>query len=262
MLRQPRRVVVIQSNKQNIKKMYKLDVEPILCQIIVLYRRLGIWRDDGESEFRKSCMRILHFLQFLSYFIFNLTAAYQAYQSGHINELIYYSELEICFAVLAIKLAYLLWRKNEILTFLYDPIVNHCTEDYGESMIAKQKFKKFTVFNKLYSVILSSTLVIVILVALPIFTDDKKMLPLFIRFNLESDHDTVLYWMAYISGSVNVFLSCVFSTLMLFVWNIMYNYSIEYKLLGHRFKSLGVVTPNTYYEELIQLIRSHNNLFE
>ncbi len=244
-----------------LKTMYKVELDPTLCRIIEIYR-VAIWRDEGESDLRKSCMRILYFLHYCSFLFYLLAGTYQAYLSENENQLIFLVEVQIAVSIVVVKLFYLLWRHDETLNFLYDPIVTHCTEDYDESVVVNRKIKRVTVFYKVYTLIISITIALVIFIPLPIFTKDGKSLPLFIRFNLESDYYVVFYWMTYIYASVGSVLCSVYTFLMLIIWYIMYNYSIEYSLLGHRFRSLGTKTSKTYHLELIHLIRAHNKLFK
>ncbi len=241
--------------------MDKVEIDPTLRRIIDIYRWLGVWRNEGESEFRSSCFRILHyFFNYFSFLIYILTGVYDAYLRKDMNQMIFLVEVEITAVIVLVKLVYLLWRKNEIFKFLYDPIVAHCSGDYGESVLVKNDVKKIVTFNKVYSRALSCNLIFVILV--PIFTSDENMLPEFIRFNVESDHFLILYWMAYVYGSIASFICFIYNFTNLFIWYILYNYAIEYKLLGHRFRSLGTAMPNTYHQDLIRLIRAHCNLFE
>ncbi len=170
--------------------MYKLEVDPTLCRVMEIYRRVGIWRNEDES-----CMRILYFLQSFSCIVYVSVGAYNAYVNDDRSELIFLVEAEIASLTTWLKTAYLLWRKDEILNFLYDPIVTHCNENYyGESLIANQKIKKFAGFLKVYGVMI--ILIVTIVSSVPIFMSDEKMLPLLIHFNLESDYHMVLYWLA------------------------------------------------------------------
>ncbi len=241
--------------------MYKLQVDPTLCRMMEIYRRVGIWRNENESDSRKSCMRILYFLQYFSFPVYNFVGAYNAYHNNDKNQLIFLSEIVLAALITWLKSSYILWRKDKISNFLYDPIVTHCTENVGESLIAKQKIRKFAAFIKFYTLMISSIVIILLLMPLPMFLSDEKVLPLFIHCKLESIYDMVLFWIAYLCGSIGIALSAVYSSLMLFVWYILYNYSIEYKLLGHRFRSNDTTSPNAYHQELIHLIRAHNKLF-
>ncbi len=242
--------------------MYKVEVDQTLCQIMAIYRRVGIWRSEGESDFRSSCMRILYFLHYFGLSFYILTGAFYGYVNDDMGQLIFLVAAEIAVVVITVKLAFLIWRKDKILKFLYDPILSHCTKNYDESVEVDDKIKKITVLNKVYFRFIFFNLIFMIVLPSKQFTDGDKMIPGFIHFDLDSDYEMVLYWMAYLYGSVGCFCSVVYSFASIFIWYIVYNYSIEYKLLCQRFRSLGHTIPNTYQQELINLIRAHRNLFE
>lgn len=242
--------------------MYKVEVDPTLCRIIEIFRQIGIWPNEGITEIRKSLIRIFYLLHHFSFDFFIAKSVYEAILSKDINQLVFLVEAQIGVFLITVKLVYLLWRKDEIVKFLNNSLLTHCTNEYNESMIAKQKIRKAVAFIKVYTAALFLSLSLLVLLPLPIFTGDEKMLPLFVRFDLESDYDIILYWISYTYISATCVLSAIYNSLMLFIWYIMYNYAIEYKLLGHRLKSLGTKTPNTYQQELLQLIEAHNNLFK
>ncbi len=242
--------------------MYKVEVDITLRRIIDIFGRIGIWRNGAESGVRKSCIRILYFLKFFSFLIYVLIGIYQAYLSADRSQLLFLVQVMITVAIVTIKLAYLLWRKDEILNFLYDPNVTHCIENRDESLEVNQKINKIAIFNKVYVLIFILTLFIVNVAVLPTVSRDEKLLPLFINFNVKSEYDVIFYWMTFIYASGCLALCSLYTLIMLFIWYILFNYSIEYKLLGRRLKSLGTTTSNTYQQELIHLIIAHNNLFE
>lgn len=242
--------------------MYKVKIDQTLCRMIEVYRRLGLWRNEEESDLRSSCIRILYFLQYLGFSLYLLMGTCHAYLNKDVNRVAFLFEAQIIVLVLTVKLVYLLWRKDEMLKFLNDPIVAHCTEDYGQLVKVNNKMEKVGLLYKAYTLNVIVSAFFEILLPLTIFTNDVKMLPAFIRFRMESDYEMIFYCMLYIYGSVSFLISTVYIFFILFIWYIMYNFAIEYKLLGHRFRSLHTTTPNTYLQELIQLMSSHHVLFE
>ncbi len=241
--------------------MYKVDLDPTLRQIIKIFHHLGIWQnEEGFNVIRVLCKRILYFLQYLSFCIIILTTIYYCDDE---SQIIYLSEAEIMASVLLVKLCYLLWRKDLIFQFLYDPILNHYTADRNEMVAVKEKMKTIFTFNKIYVWTMNLTLFFSHLVPLWMFVSDGvKMLPLFINFNWKSDYDMVAYSMAFVYLAIGCLLSVSYTFAMLFIWYIMFNYAIEYKMLGDRFRSLGATNQNSYQQELINLILIHNNLYE
>lgn len=251
--------------------MYKVDVDETLCRIIKLFYWFGIWQNDEESAYRKMGKKLFHFLELIFMFIFVLLCTFL---SDDNTQSIFLVEIDVVMAVLIIKLSYLLWRKDEILNFLYDPTVTHCIVDSHESMEVNKKISKITKFSRAYSFALAIAYITVILASLPIFTNER-LLPMFIRFDLLSDYDTLFYWMTYVCVSCGCFPFILFNSLMPFIWYMMFNYSIEYEILGNQFRCLGKkrkekqVGRNSrlndrhfFLNDLINLIRAHQNLFE
>ncbi len=243
--------------------MYKPEVDPTFRRLIEFFHRVGIWVNDEESDFRKFCMQSLHYFFYFLFSVYLAIGAYSAHLSEDRSQLVFLIAIGIAASITWIKMSYLFGRKDEMLKFFYDPIVAHCAENYGEWLIVKQKIRKATAFTKFYIFML--ILIVTILPILPIFSRDDRVLPLSIHFNFESGYDMVdmvLYWMTYLCGMIGSVLSAAYSCTLLFIWYILYNYAMEYKLLGHRFRSNDTTAPNAYQQELTRLIRAHNNLFK
>lgn len=189
--------------------MYKLEVDPTFLRIIEIFHRIGIWGNDDEFGFRKSFMQNLKIFYYFLFSVYVSMGAYNAYRSGDRNQLIFLTVVGIAASITWVKI-YLFRRKDEILKFFYDPIVTHCTENYGESLIAKQKIRKAAAFIKFYTLML--ILVVSLMSALPIFSSDERILPLSVHLNFESDYDMldmVLYWMTSLSFDCNCHTECI-----------------------------------------------------
>lgn len=235
--------------------MLQVEVDRTVCYLFAVFYQLGIWSRHEESYRRGLIRRTLYVFHYFSFFIFIAT---RAIQSDNDDEKLILMEVAIGVVILMVKLYYLLWKTDEILTFFEDPIVTHCmttNDDYGE---VQDKVKKIGKYFRAYITILIFTAIVVILLALPIFTGEKT-LPIFMRFDSDSEsfYDTILYCMSFFFISTGIITSVIYNGFMLFIWYVMYNYSIEYKVLGNRFKALG---GSTYEQELVDLIRSHKNL--
>lgn len=244
--------------------MYKVETDQTLRRLMQIYYWFGIWGNGDVSAFRKRCMRLLYLIQQSSFCIFFVIFTLL---SGDNNEQIFFVEIEIVISVELVKCWYLLYRKDEILQFLNDPIVTHCNTDYDEWMEVNKKNNKFSKFIKVYSWALAAGILINIPVALPIFASEKK-LPLFIPFDFESDYDTVFYWLAFVYISISCFCCAIYTLATVFLWYIMFNYAIEYKLLRNKFRRLGYATTemrkkstaNSFHRDLIDLICVQINL--
>lgn len=233
--------------------MFEVKVDKTLCIVVALLYEFGVWRKDEEPYRRWIFRRTLFILQYISFLIYILTLAFR---SDDDDEKLFLINVAIGIFVVIVKMFYLLFKKDEILTFFEDPIVAHCITNNDDAIEVNDKIKVFGKLSQVYlSVILLATIAVTFS-PLPIFSG-QKMLPFFVRFDSESEFDTILYYVSYVFVSFGAFASFVFNWMTLFIWYIMFNYSIEYKLVGNRFQRLG---GPTYERDLIDLILSHKNL--
>lgn len=232
-------------------------MDQTISRIIALFYGLGIWENDrGENYIWKSTRRILYALYYVAFF---LSIVYCALFSNDVGRRSFMWAIAIAILIITIKMLYLLWKKDEIVNFLYDPIVRHRELNKEEFVEVDGKLRKIEMFNRFYTLVLSLTDVLLILFALP-FTG-KKTLPLFIDFDLHTGYDAIdliIYCVAFVFLAGALFLCITYNCLMLFIWYIMLNYSIEYKLLGNQLKRLY---GRTYQQGLLDSIVAHKKMF-
>lgn len=209
--------------------------------IKVLYN-IGFWPSSlTESPFRKYCKQIPNHY--------------------HMEQLIYLLEFELFVCVDHMLLTYFLLGRKKILKFLYDHNVTHQKANRDEAAFVNCENRKIGLINQFYFLYLFAIIFILHLISLPIFTGKNNILPLFIRFNVDSNYERVLYWIAYIHSSLTYLFGGIFSLSIVIIWYIFLNYSIEYKLLGQRLRSLGTATAKTYQNDLIRLVKDHQELY-
>lgn len=249
---------------ENQDKVYKFELDESIRRIIRMYYWFGIWRETDEHYLRKFVVRLLYLLQNLSFVSISLVGAYF---SDDENQRIFLVQVSIVLSVMTVKLFYLLYRNEVILGFLYDPTVVHCVTDYDESLEVKDKIDKIVKFIQAYTVIAGVATVFTVIISLPIFTSDKRI-PLFIKFEMDSEYETLFYWLAFLYLVTCFFFGLIYPWTIVFLWYIMYNFAIEYKVIGSEFRRLGhpkkgkQVTQNSFHRDLICLIKSQKRLFE
>lgn len=191
------------------------------------------------------------------------------------NESVYSILSSFISGIVYVKFLYLLFKKQEILDFLYDPIMSHSTDDQKEFEQTNKKIQKLMKFIRLYSVAICTTSIVVIIVKLPIFSADGG-LPYFISFSWNDSK--IVYWLVFLLIAL---LSPVMATNNLstsIIWFIALNYSIEYELLGNKLRKLGTGTKSIEAkgnnqdivslttrrrndaEALVDFIKAHRNL--
>ncbi|XP_037032261.1 odorant receptor 94a-like [Bradysia coprophila] len=262
--------------------MFTIQMDKTFKQFLKIFYQLGIWQRDEESEYRKIGKKTFYTLfgALLPVFF-----AINAFLCADRSEAIFSVQAAIITSVVYLKLLYILFRKQEILSFLNDPIVVHSIENRGEYLQVNKKLQKFIGFVRPYCLAIFITAVLLIVYKLPIFSNDKG-LPAFISFSWNDSE--IVYWLAYLLISLSIVLHSIINYTSALVWYIMLNYSLEYRLLGNKLKNLGVTTEKnqnkkqqkltkkgrsqkslnsaaqskTFVENLIVLVKAHRNLTE
>lgn len=255
--------------------MFKIESNKTLCGIIKIFYQLGIWQIENVTIRIKS-KKLLHWFNYVLFQIFLVACAFL---SDDREEFVFLFEIEIVVSVISIKLMYLLWKEKEILTFLYDPILAHPDADTEMSMKINKKLKMFMKFVYSYLLMAYVSFVFYIISSLPIFST-KKMLPLFINFNLNLKYSEVVYWILYFLIVSWILYSNVSTHITIIIGYVMLNYSIAYHVLASQLKRLGLnamekklvdlrnnsnshpPTKTQFFQDLVRLIRAHQNIFQ
>lgn len=239
--------------------MFKIKENKFFYQIIKANYQFGIWSYKGESYLGEMTRKLF----FLLYFImFQTLLVGCAFLSDDKDGFIFFMSIEFFVFVITIKLIHLLWKKEEILSFVNDDIMAHKTVEGDEMVPVMKKLKKCIICVRIYFVILGATFLLCI--SAPLFLSEKQ-LPLFIVFTLSWKCAELIYWMLYIFIIFGIILGCVAHSITLIILYVMYNYAIEYQVLASQLSNLGVKkTENSLSVErdLIRLIKIHCNLFE
>ncbi len=253
--------------------MYKIELKQTLCRIVEIFYFFGIWQTDEESTIRKAGKK---FCYAFVLFLFPIFFATNAILCTDRNESIFSVQLTVLSTVLYVKFLYLVSKKKEILEFLNDKIVYQAMEEcqefghYNKTIETFLKFIHFYVFMIIFSALL------VIGIKLPMWSADKY-LPLFITFSWNNSE--IIYWLAFVFVSLSMVFFSVVNLLTVVIWYIMLNYSIEYQRLGIKFRNLGwdikevskkkvtkkqlrLPSRNMFVENLIVLVKNHQNLTE
>lgn len=245
--------------------MYTFEVHETIHRLVRLYYRLGIWQNEDESKFRKMGRDIFYLTYFVlqSLFYFML-----AFIKDNTNTRIFMLEVGIGLGIIIVKVVYVLWKKEEILEFVYVRIIAHST-NYRQRW--QEVTRKWNIFWKLVHIFifeLGSAMVFISVSCLPVFINEKK-LPLYIDYSLDSE---ILYWVTYIFNALGFVFASIYLLVSVFVWYVMLSYSIEYQELGIRLKNLGKneelqgksqsAKRNSFARELVDLIKTHQNIYE
>lgn len=253
--------------------MHKMEINQTFHRMVKLLHHLGVWQNVEESAFGKLGRKTIYLVYFNLFLIFMVSCAYIEDDK---NESIFLWQIAIIVVVITIKLYYLLWKKDEILTFLY-----RRTECYAEFNEDNKKMKIFMKFVNAYYFMLVVSALVYVATTLPMFSRERE-LPFFIRFKLTGEYSEIIYWIAYVFLMSNIFFCNVFNLITSIIWYVMLNYGIEYETLGSKFRKLGTnkkikmqtsKKPGSVHQnalrrsdqelkDLIDLIKTHRTLSE
>lgn len=250
--------------------MYNIEPNKTIQRIIKTLYHTGIWRNEEEYTFRKTGRKVLFLIYLFAFQVFNDVSAFL---SNDKNELIFLTEIGMFYAVMTFKQVYLLWKKDEIIAFLNDPITAHSTECSELSEHVNGKLNKFMRFVNVYLYMLGVTSSFIGISCFPIFTTEKK-LPFFISYSFNWTESEIIYWMTYGFVFLAIVLGFLINLVTIFIWYLMFNYSVAYEVLGHKLKNMGRGTPvvrreysqsaelNSFHLMLIDSIKAHQNIFK
>lgn len=250
--------------------MYTIHVDKTLQLFIEIFHNVGIWQSDSESYSRKAVKK--SFFVICSAFL-PLFFATNIFLCHSWNDSIFSAQAFIQTAVIYVKLQYLLFKKQEILAFLFDSSVSYQSGNVNVCEHANGKLKKLTKFIRPYFLTISITAVSVIIINLPILSA-KRRLPFFISYTWNDSE--IGYWSIYLLVSLSMLVLMIGNLITTLIWYIMLKYSIEYELLGHNIRNLGAdgkisdkrvenrkdgeLAQKCYFANLIDLINAHQNL--
>ncbi len=250
--------------------MYNVQLNQTLRRIIQTFYLAGIWRKNDESKFHRTGRK---FCYMVYYFLFQIFLVTCAVLSDSATQTIFLIAVEILLSVVTIKLIYLLWKKAVICEFAFEPIIAHySTFDNDTFAAVNRKIKNFTNFAYAYSGMLGIAFLLYIFSTLPMFSNGKK-LPFFISFTLVGKYSELLYWITYAFVMSEILVGYTCSAFNIIIWYIMFNYSVEYEVLGIQIRNLGMSkstdfvrsqpsTATNYRRDLIRLIKTHQKIFQ
>lgn len=219
--------------------MYIIEVDARTNQIITIFHRLGMWRN--ETNFRHVAWKFFNIIFSVS-FVISLVSGGFLNDDKEMSSFLF--SLAITATVTTFKITHILWKNKEISSFLRN-IVSHSIEDYEEYVQVNRKLNNFMKFRVFFISMLSIAVILFIVLILPIFSNEKKLL-IDIGFPLDWRNSEFVYWLA----NAYVFLCCLFSVVSylftIIIWYLMLNCSIKLQILGSQFRNMGTIrTTNT-----------------
>ena len=172
---------------------------------------------------------------------------------------------EISLVDIMIKLIFVLWKNEEILAFLYDPVDGH-SEKFLDSNFEQgnQKMETFIKYVQIFIFMVVFGTMFICLSCLPIFSSGRK-LPLFVEYSVNGKYSDILYYVTFAFAVSGLFIAGLFNLSTVLIWYIIIQYSIAYEILGNQIAKLGMNGDDQktlYVQNLISSIKDHHNLVE
>lgn len=243
--------------------MYTIKVPRIINLIIGSFYRLGLWHRENETTISATLMKLFYSIYHL---LFPLSLFVNGSNITNKDESIFLIEMGFVFAVLSLKLLYIIWGKAEILQ-LVDRIGVYSLADSGQFTLADDTLKSFNKITKLFICIIYVTNILATLIV-P-FVGSKKKLFFDIAFPLDHKNDEFAFWLAFVFLSSEIFVSVIAFLFSAFTWYLMISCSLRYEILGLQIRNMGVrKTANLtkaekedlYLQDLITAVKSYKSI--
>lgn len=231
--------------------MYCVTVPRRIIHILTVFQYFGLWNVD------KTCWTttVKLFLLFF-YAAFPMSILVGAIGNNDVDESIYLTDAGITISVQVVRMFYIIYKKNEILSFIQQVGCSHIEnrDEFNRVNVKVQRLMKFAL-----GFILIMLIVFVLALVYYANADGRKLL-----FNIALPWDwknsKIGYWTAYSYFTVEVMCSAVIVSLNIIIWYLMLNYSIKFELLGNQLMRLDTTTPNSYLKNLLAAIKTHLNI--
>ncbi len=253
--------------KNQINKMYKIELPKTVHQLLGIFYRLGMWTYSDTTTVREFCQKLFYFIYFSS---FILSIVVGALTTDVKDERVFLIVAFVIFIVQTNRMWIILWRKNGFL-LLVNQIGNHSTNDAEELLQIKNKLNLWMKFIRYFLFVIVIT-VFFAAVVFPI-TNDKHLI-LNIAFPFDRNNDELAFWMsiAFVFGEFICAFLCDILTKM--IWYLMVNISFEYQILGNQLRhmstSMGPSRPHLkvslaaqqqiFYKDFIVVIHKYDEI--
>lgn len=236
--------------------MHTITVPRRINQIISLFYFIRLWRCDAVSDFSIMISRIVHLIVYIYYPVSLMTGAFT---NDNESEEMFLVVLSIVTFVLAIRLYYILWRKDEIIGFIRK-LGAHSITDSEQFDRVNHKITMFIKFITLMELTLLGAVIAMTIITSPIISAEKQ-LPMNIYFPADWKHNEIVYWIAFTFVIYEMIISMSSSLLNPVIWYLMMSCAIKYQTLGHEFQNLGFNTGEKSLTEKITSVDENGDLF-
>lgn len=223
-------------------KIMNIEIHQTILNIMSMLHKCGIWRKGNES---KVLGWKLFILIFHACYVISMVSG--GLLSENKTEFVFLTGGGIAYLIASVKLNYIVWKKEEILAFIYDQC-RHCVADNEEFNKFNGKVNKLMAFSSVYLLSLTMSVLTLITFYLPIFSTNNS-LPFNVWFPLDWKNNGIVYWIAYGFVSTNMITSIISICLNVLISYVMMNFTIKYQILGNQLKNMDPAIRNRRISE-------------
>lgn len=244
--------------------MYSHQVHGVINQIMELFYRLGLWHHGDEATVKETTTKLFYFIFYL---LFPISLIAGAITSNNAGEPIFLLQAAVMFIVLAMKLFYIIWKKEQIIELLCQIDV-FSFEDHIEYTLVSQKLKSFMKFVIVFFVNVCFGCGCAVVVV-PFVGSEKKLF-YNIAFPFDYKNNEIAFCLAFAFVFLEVIITMISILFSIIIWYLMFTASLMYNTLGIELKNIGAIRTvqetenngkqNTFFGDLIKLIESHQRI--
>lgn len=190
------------------------------------------------------------------------------------TEVIFSVAMSILCFVHTIRLYYFLQNEDEIRRLICS-LGFHSINDYQEFNRVNNKIKGFMKFATLYLFTCISGTLFVIVTALPLFSNEKK-LPFNLYVPFDWKRNEITYWIAFLYIAYAMIFNGFYTLFNSVIWYLMMSCGLKYQTLSKEISDISVNDKKTlkklnnsvaqekdfFLLELIVLVKKHQDLYK
>lgn len=214
--------------------MYKIGIPGTIRLIIRIFCRLR-WcsRSSAENSFFDYATRMFYFLYYAS---FTASMGVGGYLTDDTDESVFLIVLSLLALVLLCKMWHI-FRKNNLIVTMVHEMGTHYTNDKESFHLVKENLNFLMKFAQYFMMNICLAFFL-LLIVFPVLNQRKKVLYINVAFPLDKT-DEIYFWIANVYLGGGMFCATITSLFTIILWYIMFNFVIDYKLLGSHLKNMG-----------------------
>lgn len=233
--------------------MYTIQVHKRINQFMLIFSLTGLWQRDDSTAFCKWFSKIFYLVLFGCYPVLMLLSVFK---NEDMLGAILTGVLSIIIIVQNVRLNYILWHKDEILSLIQKMCV-HLFRDFDYFVEINNKIESFIKYVSYFVVIIFAW----IISWLVIFAMDRH-LPTNLYCPWDCKTSAIGFWTAFFLDSFEIMVSFMCFLFNTIIWYLMMSCAMKFRIFGNGFRTLNLWSnkQNVLLNDLVLIIKDHHNL--